>query len=347
VTSIAPHQTGPTAWAGAELEDRRSEWTWYLEPVEVDELISVSAPFAEGLDPLPCFAAGDVPLPRLGRRLDDLRRELTHGLGFVLLRGFPSTELSVRQAAAAFLAVGAHLGSARSQNAAGHLLGHVIDTGADARDPNVRIYQTDQRQTFHVDSADVVGLLCLTPAAEGGLSLLASAATVYNRMLERRPDLAAVLFEPIATDRRGEVPDGQLPWYEIPVLNWFRGALSVMYQRQYIDSAQRFAEAPRLTPAQIDALDLFDRIAEDPLIHAQMRLEPGDMQFVHNHSLLHDRTGFVNTPGAPRHLLRLWLSVAGDRELPPVYAERYGSVTVADRGGIVTTGTLPHAPVVP
>ncbi len=269
MTSIAPHQTGPTAWAGAELEDRRSEWTWYLEPVEVDELISVSAPFAEGLDPLPCFAAGDVPLPRLGRRLDDLRRELTHGLGFVLLRGFPSTELSVRQAAAAFLAVGAHLGSARSQNAAGHLLGHVIDTGADARDPNVRIYQTDQRQTFHVDSADVVGLLCLTPAAEGGLSLLASAATVYNRMLERRPDLAAVLFEPIATDRRGEVPDGQLPWYEIPVLNWFRGALSVMYQRQYIDSAQRFAEAPRLTPAQIDALDLFDRIAEDPLIHAR------------------------------------------------------------------------------
>ena len=227
------------------------------------------------------------------------------------------------------------------------LLGHVADTGADARDPSVRICQTDERQTFHVDSADVVGLLCLEPAAEGGLSLLASAATVYNTMLDRRPDLAALLFEPVATDRRGEIPAGQLPWYEIPVLSWFRGALSVMYQRQYIDSAQRFAEAPRLTRAQTDALDLFDRIADEPRIHLQMRLERGDMQFVHNHSLLHDRTGFVNTPGARRHLLRLWLSVAGDRELPPVYAQRYGSITVGDRGGIVTHDTIPHAPVVP
>ncbi len=343
----APRQGGPTAWTGAELGHRQSEWTWHLGPAEVDELVSMSARYAAGLDPLPCFTADDVSLPLLAPRLDDLRRELTHGLGFVLLRGFPSEELPVRQAAAAFLAVGAHLGSARSQNAAGHLLGHVVDTGADARDPNVRIYQTDERQTFHVDSADVVGLLCLQPAAEGGLSLLASAATVYNTMLDRRPDLAALLFEPVATDRRGEVPAGQLPWYEIPVLSWFRGALSVMYQRQYIDSAQRFAEAPRLTQAQTEALDLFDRIADEPRIHLQMRLERGDMQFVHNHSLLHDRTGFVDTPGARRHLLRLWLSVAGDRELPPVYAQRYGSITVGDRGGIVTHDTIPHAPVVP
>ena len=43
----------------------------------------------------------------------------------------------------------------------------------------------------------------------------------------------------------------------------------------------------------------------------------------------------VDDPAAPRHLLRLWLSLPGDRQLPPVFASRYGSITVGDRGGIV------------
>ena len=167
-------------------------------------------------------------------------------------------------AATIFCGVGAHLGSARSQNAAGHILGHVRDVGADARDPNTRIYQTSERQTFHTDSSDVVGLLCIREAMEGGDSLLVSTTTIYNEMFDRRPDLAALLFDPIATDRRGEVPENEKPYLEIPVLNWHAGFLTGFYQRQYIDSAQRFPDAPRLTPAHVEALDLFDALANDP-----------------------------------------------------------------------------------
>ena len=237
------------------------------------------------------------------------------------------------------MCLGAHLGSARSQNARGDLLGHVRNVGLDAADPSVRIYQTDRRQTFHTDSSDVVGLLCLETAAEGGESMLVSAATVYNEMLDRRPDLAALLFEPIATDRRGEVPPGADPFYMIPVLSWFDDALTVMYQRQYIDSAERFDDVAPRSDDVVAALDLFDEIADDPAIHLRMKLEVGDVQFVHNHSLLHDRTAFVDKPGSPRHLLRLWLSVPGDRALPPVFAERYGSIEIGDRGGIVVAPT--------
>jgi hypothetical protein len=32
----------------------------------------------------------------------------------------------------------------------------------------------------------------------------------------------------------------------------------VFYQRQYIDSAQRFSDAMRLTPEHVAALDMFD-----------------------------------------------------------------------------------------
>jgi hypothetical protein len=31
--------------------------------------------------------------------------------------------------------------------------------------------------------------------------------------------------------------------------------------------------------------------------------------------------------------------------LPPVYAQRYGSVTIGDRGGIIVQGTKLHAPL--
>ena len=294
-----------------------------LDDRDVDELVAAAR-----------TGHGDVPAS-LARGVDRLRDELLHGCAFRLVRGFPTDIVGDELSAAAFTTLGRWLGSARSQNATGDLLGHVRNVGADVADPNVRIYQTDRRQTFHTDSTDVVGLMCLRTAASGGESMLVSAGAIYNEMLDREPRLARLLFDPIATDRRGEVPPGADPWFSIPVLNWYAGHLSVIYQRQYIESAQRFDEVPPLGDDMVAALDLFDEIANDPAMHLVMELRPGDMQFVHNHSLLHDRTAFVDRPGSPRHLLRLWLSMPGDRELPPVYAQRYGSVEIGDRGGIV------------
>jgi Taurine catabolism dioxygenase TauD, TfdA family len=229
----------------------------------------------------------------------------------------------------------------------GHILGHVRDTGADAKNPNTRIYQTAERQTFHTDSSDVVGLLCIREAMEGGVSLLVSTTTIYNEMLRRRPDLVALMFDPIATDRRGEVPENEKPYLEIPPLSWHAGFLTGFYQRQYIDSAQRFPEALRLTPAHIEALDLFDTLANDSSLHFGMQLQPGDMQFVYNHALLHDRTAFRDWPEARerRHLLRLWLCIAGDRPLPERFKQRYGSIEIGNRGGIVTKGTSLNVPL--
>ncbi len=168
-------------------------------------------------------------------------------------------------------------------------------------------------------------------------------------MRRRRPDLLALLFEPIATDRRGEVPPGTLPYLLIPVLSYYHGHLTCFYQRQYIESAQRFESAPRLTATHIDALNLFDTLANDPRLCLEMTLQPGDMQFVYNHGLLHDRTAFVDSddPGEARHLLRLWLSIPGDRPLPPVFASRFGSVEIGNRGGIICHGTVPVIPSPP
>jgi hypothetical protein len=264
-----------------------------------------------------------------------------------LRRGLPVARWGRRFCAVAFYGLGAHLGRPRPQNAQGHLLGHVRDIGLRADDPAVRIYQTHERQSFHTDSCDIVGLLCLQTARSGGESALVSSVTLYNALRAQRPDLAALLFQPVATDRRGEVPPGAKPYFEIPVFNWHQGHFAAIYQRQYVNSGQRFADAPRLAAGQVEALDLLDTLANDPALNLTMALAPGDLQFVHNHRLLHDRMAFDDwsEPGQRRHLLRLWLAPDDGQPLPPVYAQRYGTVLPGQRGGVSLPGVAGLMPL--
>ena len=333
--SLPPEIQGPSSWFGQDLATRR-DWIETLSEAEISEVDIATKQLADSEIEIPAIRSEDFSLPTLSGRLKRMLDEVLNGRGFVLLRGLPVERWSRREAAIAFFGLGAHLGNARSQNAAGHVLGHVKDLGLSSRDPNVRIYQTHERQTFHTDSCDVVGLLCLQPAKAGGLSSLVSSVTIFNEMRKTRPDLLAELFQPIETDRRGEVPEGAKPYFSIPVFNWHAGLLSAIYQRQYIESARRFEEVPPLTQRQIEALDLFDSLANDPAIHLNMEFWRGDVQLVHNHTLLHDRTAFEDWPEPERrrHLLRLWLAPTQARPLPPVFAERYGSTTPGDRGGV-------------
>lgn len=338
-----------SAWKGADLVTQPRRWTRVLNSEEIAEIELATLRFKEAGIAIEEISPENFPLPQIGPHLKTLRNELQNGLGFTLIRGLPVDSFAMEELCTIFCGIGSYLGSMRSQNAQGHILGHVCDIGADLSDSNIRIYQTAKRQTFHTDSCDAVGLLCLKEAMEGGDSLLVATHTLYNEMVRLRPDLIPFLFEPIATDRRGEVPEGKLPFFTIPVLNWYKENLTGLYQRTYINSAQRFTEAPTPDPKHIEALDFFDELANDPDIHLRMRLQAGDMQFVYNHTNLHDRTAFRDHPklGERRHLLRLWLALPNDRELPPVFRERYGEIEIGNRGGIVVKGTQLNVPLCP
>jgi hypothetical protein len=338
---------GPAAWVGSELAQNQTAWMYQLSDADIADLENAAQHYLSLGKDVGEISKQEFPLTDFTSHLKDMGKKLLQGVGFEVLRGLPIENYTQEFAATIFCGIGAHLGPARSQNAKGHILGHVRDVGADASDTKTRIYQTSERQTFHTDSADVVALLCIRDAKEGGRSLLVSAVTIFNQMHEQRPDLVRLLFDPIATDRRGEIPDGANRYTEIPVFNWHKGHLTVFYQRQYIDSAQRFDGAMRLTDAHVEALDMFDALANDSNLHIAMQLVPGDMQFVYNHTQLHDRTGFIDwpDPAKRRHLLRLWLSMPMDRELPECFAERYGSIEIGNRGGIVTKETRLSAPL--
>jgi Taurine catabolism dioxygenase TauD, TfdA family len=338
--TLPPEVRGASSWYGSDLVGR-TDWIDRLLDAEIAEVENAVQQLEKSNVDLAVMDVSDVSLPTLGPRLQQLLDEVLNGRGFVLIKSLPVERWTKREAAIAFLVIGVHLGNLRMQNAEGHLLGHVKDLGRSSTDPNARIYQTRERQTHHTDSCDVVGLLCLKGAMSGGLSSLVSSTTIFNEMRRRRPDLLRVLMDPIETDRRGEVPADSKPYFTIPVFNYHDGLVSAIYQRQYIESARRFPGVAPLTRLQIEALDLLDELANDPKLNLMMDLEPGDIQLVHNHTILHDRTAFEDfpEPERKRHLLRLWLAPSNARNLPDVYTERFGSITPGDRGGVNVEGS--------
>ncbi len=328
----------PADWDGREMLESEA----FIYRLTDDEIADIDRAVQDvqedGLDIMD-ITRENFPLPVFGPRLAELRDEIVHGRGLVLIRGFPVWEYSRAQAAAAFFGIGHYLGRAVSQNAKGHMLGHVKKlTDVDYnKDPSERGYRTNVNQRFHADSCDVVGLMCLQTPQSGGLSSLASTVRVYNTMLERRPDLAKVLTEPMYWDRRGEIPEGKDPWYVLPIFNFYKDTFSSRYGRQYIDSTQRFDAVPKYTPEQVEALDYMDELLAELMFN--MTFERGDIQFLLNHVTVHGRTAFEDfpEPERKRHLFRLWLSLDGERPTPPELADR--------NGGIIVKGTRLKTPL--
>jgi len=195
--------SSPSVWRPADFADPR-EWTVTLSAAERAEIAAAARAAAGSGLTAATIRREDAPLPGPAAKLAGWVRELSAGRAFVLIRGFPVDLLSEAETELAYVGLGLHLGTPVSQNAAGDLLGHVRDTGVVRDSPAVRLYATSQRQDFHCDGSDLVGLLCLKPAGTGGQGKIVSSTAVYNQMLARRPDLVAVLRQPVAWDRNDE-----------------------------------------------------------------------------------------------------------------------------------------------
>jgi hypothetical protein len=323
----------PSAWRGPEIATRE-DWIVQLDPLDLAELEAALESAKATKIAIPTLAREHFPIPRVAKKLQSVLRDLESGRGFVLMRGLPVERYSKADAALIFWGIGAHLGPAYAQNAQGDVLGHVRDVGANWNtDMKARGYQTRFHLPFHSDSTDVVGLLCLRKAKAGGLSRIVSSTALHNEFLLRRPDLWAVMCEPFCVDRRGEENPGQRPYYKSPCFNHFTGRLFIIYNRNYIESAQRFPDVPRLTAKQREALELMDSLCNDPAFHLDMEFEPGDMQFLCNYVILHSRTDYDDwpEPESKRHLLRLWLRTPGFAQLPPAFADRNADMVAWQR----------------
>ncbi len=340
---------GPAAWNRADMAGS-GEWLHELSAEEVGEIDAAVESVLQRDMAIIDISRNDFALPTLGPTLESIRKDVVHGRGFVLIRGVPVEDRTMREKAIAYWGIGTYFGWAVPQNAQGHLLGHIRDIGMDPSNPEHRIYATSARHLFHTDSCDIVGLLCLHGAKSGGASMIASSVTIHNEMLARRPDLVEVMAQPFYVDRKGEIPAGKGPYYQLPVFNYDAGYLTTIYARDFIEGAQRFEDVPRLTPLQIEALDMTDELANSDELRLDMDFRPGDIQFLHNHQILHARTAYEDwpEPERKRHLLRFWLAPPDGRPLPPGFAERYGTIEPGTpRGGIRVPGQTLCVPLEP
>lgn len=353
-----PRASGPCVWYGPQLASSQELWTHTFsvsELTELDAAVSHCAVTA-GDDLLRITESPLAPDGALAGLLYRVSQSLYTGHGLYLLRGLPVHEWGVLRSAVAYWLLSLALGVPVPQNRAGHVLGHVKDVGSDPRQPTTRLYQTSAAQPYHTDSCDVVGLLCLQQATQGGNSQVVSSAAVFNALADASPHLAAVLLQPFHVDRKGEVPAGKDNTFCMPVFCTAPdGRLVSMYDRSFIAAAAARwpGTVPPLTALQLEALDAADALAASPALRLDMRLCPGDLQLLHNHTIWHARGAF--TDGGPgkrsgRHLLRMWLAgrPSDAWPLPPVFAERYGTVdvhAVPPRGGIRVPGVQLCAPL--
>jgi len=336
------------AWYGPQMA-ARTDWVHAFTPAELDELDAVvRAADASGRDILDLHVE-DFPLPSLRMRLEAVRHELLHGRGFHLFRGIPVERYTMRQSAIAYWALGTHLGEPVSQNGKGHVLGHVTNLGLNYADPEVRGYQTAARLPYHTDSSDLVGLLCLRTSKSGGLSSIVSSTTVWNEIVRSRPDHARTLLGEFHRTRWGEIPEQKQKWSANPIFAPCDGRMISSYVRSAITKAQAMPEVPRLTAAQIEAMDHVDALANDPALHLDMVLAPGDIQLVSNHCIFHSRTAYEDWPEPERrrHLLRLWLACDDGPRLPEAMIGRLGLTARGRPNGICVPGVRFVAPLEP
>ncbi|MBI1252166.1 MAG: hypothetical protein GC189_11910 [Alphaproteobacteria bacterium] len=254
-------------------------------------------------------AREDAYEPVIAEAVETWRRELLDGRGFVLLRGAPVRAWSLNRAKAFMQMLGACFGRLGMQSSrTDHLIAEVRNTGAALRDPFSRNYITDREFRFHCDAADLLGLLCVRKARDGGLNKLASSVTVYNELQRRRPDLAKRLFAPVYLDLRNEQVPGSAAFAEVVPCAYAEGALRTFYISDYFRSVDRHGEI-KLPADYFELFDLYEEIADHEDISVRVDLDPGDILLINNHVMLHARTAFEDEPGAERLLLRFLVSV--------------------------------------
>ena len=300
--------TRPNAWRGDELA-RDTSWLVRLTDAEIADVERALAVARASGKPLGQIGRAEFPLTVMRARLDAALADMYDGRGFVVLRGLPVRRWSDDDTGLVFWGFGRYLGSPLYQNPQGELLGHVYDHGRTYGNIDVRGYETNAYLPYHTDAGDMVGLLCLRRSLEGGLSSIVSSVTVHNEILANHPEYLGLLYNGFYYIRReAALTERGVSERPIPVFGARDGVVSCRYIRNQINAGAVKREIP-LTTLEKAALDYLDECTRRPDLRLDMDLEPGDIQFINNYTILHSRTGFVDgpEPHQKRHMLRLWL----------------------------------------
>jgi alpha-ketoglutarate-dependent taurine dioxygenase len=307
--------TDSRAWTRDTVTAR--DWTVPLGGAALAEILELAESLTR--DPLPTllltpdqfrFDASRAVMARV-------KSLLSEGIGVALVDRLPLDELSVDQGVAAYWVLSQCLGTLVAQKWDGTMIYDVRDTGR-AYGYGVRGSWTNVELTFHTDNAfalappDYVGLLCLQAARSGGISRFISLYAVHNRMLERHQEALARLYEPMFMDRQAEhAPDApKVAW--VPMFRWDGRRLHARLSAGLVRNGYALMEMEP-PPDVRDALAALTEVLDDPALAIEFTIGRGQLQLLNNREFGHYRSAFEDEPGAPRHLVRLWIREHGRR----------------------------------
>lgn len=303
------------AWRRADVE---ADGSWRI-PVTPDVLDEYRAFLAEAGDPavlIETAERADLDLPHLAHLAEHVREQVFGRFGFALLTGLDGRGLSEEQLRLFYVLTGLHLGELLTPYNRTH---DVYDRGYDYRSSDVSVSKTRVRAPFHTDSTskrvfpNVFGLLCVRPAKEGGRNLLVSACQVYRQIAEQTPEHLPPLFKDhfrnTVTPGDEETPIRDNAY---PIFTWdvFAAGPTLRYLRHWIETA--YAKVGESVDARdAAAFDRLDAVMEDEENVFGLDLEAGEMIFINNAVVAHNRTEFTDHPEPGRHrlLVRAWLRV--------------------------------------
>lgn len=312
--------TQKCAWVGEAIADK-TDWTHSLSAHALHVLDQGLRQLEAKQWQAPNFSKADIVIDDevFLKEVRLITDELENGYGFVVIRGLDAHKYKESQLATLYYLLGVYLGQPVTQNAHGDLLGQVQSAG-DPTNKSTRVYETNLYLPYHTDMSDVVGLLSIRKAKAGGLSSVVSFATVYNEIVGKYPEYLASFYHPYYYAHLGE-PEPSLS----PIFSYWKGKLAGRYLRAYIELGHELRNVP-MSQVQKEALDIFDEVSLDPRLRLDMMLEPGDLLFCNNYTVMHSRTEFEDddAPEKRRKLLRLWLKMDNARELAPEFPGRNG-----------------------
>lgn len=324
------------AWRAPDLVADRG-WVFTLDNSARAQLAAAVTRAADPDRPLFDYASDDFDLGPGLKVIKAAAHSAYFGSGFTLVKGLPREQLTKAAFRLLVWAIGLHLGVPRPQGLASQYISDVRAAGIDYRSAAGRGYNSNAELDFHCDGCDLVGLACYNAAKSGGQSRISSSTTAWQILRAEHPDLAAVACRDFYFSRNQEEAPDEAPYYAQPLFDAADGRLFGKWNRNRVRTAQDIDGVPKLTPEQVRCTDILDRILRRPEVMFTMWLEPGDLQFMNNHKILHSRTRFEDheDPDLRRHLFRIWVATPNSVRLPETWGNFYGSIEPGTvRGGI-------------
>jgi alpha-ketoglutarate-dependent taurine dioxygenase len=312
-TSTRRPMTGSKLWDRATADDAYYAIT--VEPHQAEACLRIRADLRRRGKRIDTVEAADFVHPALAEMADAISKHVHSVAGFAVLRGLPFDGWTDEEASMLYWGLGTYLGRPLQQNRAGERVYLVQDTGAtlmEARGSKTNlamIYHTDSAAAFVGSRPDILALMCLRKAMSGGESLIVSGHTAYNILLATRPDLVEVLYGKFLFDRSKDTGEGEDPLSHGSVFTDTEQGVHIRYNRLHIELGHHLSDNP-LTALQREALDALDAILNDPANAIDFTLEPGDVFFADNRTMLHNRKAFEDATEVEnrRCLVRLWLA---------------------------------------